>query len=175
MTSAQIHPHGGPKKLTIQQQQVADELVERDIYVYTEKVTGRGIVSAWRRYLERGDAEQITDPLYEFIHGKCGYIAHFNLHNFRLVYADPAKMLEGEMYANVWREGGSGGPVQHSASVYTDGWTDQEVHSQMVEVAESLREQVIARSTEATAKTELQRARDLAAKHGYSLERNLDV
>lgn len=175
MTEARIHPHGDPKKLTLAQQQVSDELVERGIYVYAEKVTGRGIVSAWRRYLESGDAEKVTPALYQFIQMKCGYIAHFNLHGFRSVYADPARMLEGEMYPNVWRAGGRGGPVEHSASVYTDGWTDQEVYKQMVEIAESLREQVFARSIEATANAELRLARDLAAKHGYSIERNVDA
>jgi hypothetical protein len=174
MRTARVHPHGGPKKLTDAQERVADELIERGVYVYADKVQGKSIVDAWRRYLQTGDSGKITEALYSFIHMKCGYIAHFNLTGFRSVYADPARMLEGELYANVWREGGQGGPVEHSASVYTDGLTDQDVYEQMVEIAETLRADIFARSSNEQRDSELRLAREIAAKYGYSLERNLE-
>jgi hypothetical protein len=169
MTEARIHPHGGPKTLTPAQRETADRLIADDIYVYTEKVQGKGIVAAWRRYLESGDSSKITDALYRFIELKCGYIAHFDLHGFRAYYRDAAKMLDGELYPSVWRKGGSGGPVAHSASVYTDGLSDQDVYGQMVAIAEELRAMVLERASLAARVDELTVAATLAAKHGFKL------
>jgi hypothetical protein len=171
MREARIHPHGGPKRLTEPQREVAEALVADGTYVYTEKVQGKSIVAAFRRYLESGDAEKITHPLYHFITMKCGYIAHFDLHGFRSVYADPADLLKGEMYADVWYPDSRNGPIIHSASVYTDGMTDQEVYRAMVAFAVEYREAVQARSAAERTAAEMERARELALKHGYRLER----
>lgn len=155
--------------MTAVQEEVANRLVAADIYVYTDKVQGKGIVAAWRRYLESGDTGKITPALYHFISMKCGYIAHYDLNGFRHVYADPAQMLKGELYATVWEAGGYGGPVEHSASVYTDGMTDQDVYKQMVLIAEELRVMVFQRSATNLAANELVLAEHLARKHGFAL------
>ena len=58
-----IHPVGGPKRLTAVQEATANRLVEQGVYVYTEKVAGKGIVDAFRRYLTTGDSTKITNAL----------------------------------------------------------------------------------------------------------------
>jgi hypothetical protein len=163
MSRARIHPHGGPRTLTAAQREVAEALVENDVYVYAEKGQGKSIVAAFRRYLETGDAAKITEALYGFCMMKLDYIAHFDLGGFRHAYRDPMVFLDEFGHAR--------GPVAHSASVYTDGMTDQEVYAQMRAMVALHRDIVAARSLADRRTTEMETARELALKHGYRLER----
>lgn len=141
----------------------AERLVEEGKYVYLGKGQGKSIVSAFRRYLETGDSAKITKALYDFLMMKCGFIAHYDIHGFRGVYRDPAALL-AVFDRSPWDR-----PVEHSASVYTDGMFDQEVYRQMVETADERREQVVAASVASREADEVATAEALARKHGFRL------
>jgi hypothetical protein len=167
-----IHPYGGPKKLTAAQQATADRLVGEGVTVYAEKVQGKGVVAAMRRYLETGDSEKITTPLYRFLTLKCGFIAHYDLHGFRHVYRDPADLIAARhdgMTGSRFDDHPRSRPVEHSQSVYTDGLTSVEVYEQMAALVAEKREDVTARSQAQERLREVAQARALAAKHGLTV------
>lgn len=60
---------------------------------------GYKVIMDLKRFLDTGDSKKITRGLYEELTQHCGFIAHYDLHNFRRVFdRDPQKLLRGEFY-----------------------------------------------------------------------------
>lgn len=174
MTTGKIHEIGGPKTPTADQMRVARALADEGRYVYLEKGQGKQVVSAFRRFLESGDAQKITPALYHFLMQRCGFIAHYDIHGFRGTYADPADLLDRS------EEGGplmfSGGfmdepMIRGQEHVFTDGMTVAEVWAGMRKVAvlDGLRAQARLRREKCQEALELATLRMLAEKHGLTV------
>lgn len=89
---------------------------------YPLKRQGSRVVSDLERFLKSGDAQKISKGLYHELIMHCGFIAHFDIHNFRSNFeGSPEKLLRGETY-ELQRV-----PDPKSLYVYTDGLTSQEV------------------------------------------------
>lgn len=96
------------------------------------KRQGARLIRDLRRYLESGDGEKISKGLYHELIMHCGFIAHFDLANFRKAFnGKPEKLLGGETYA-LHRV-----PDPKSLYLYTDGLTSQEVVDEIRQVARS--------------------------------------
>jgi len=139
---------------------------------YTSSHSGASIVSQFRRYLEREDANQIGQALYEFLTMKVpSIIAHFGLvapdGQFRVYYAEPALLLvdiyqQREMLDRRLAR-------QDPDTVYADGQDELAVTRQLLELAEQHLERVLRAARERTRSRDLDRARDLASRHGFEL------
>ena len=121
-------------KMNPEQIAKAEQLADQGVEVYIEGHRSSAITSSFRNYLKSGDARKITRALYTFLTMKCGYIAHFDLNNFRSVYANPADFLRGEGKARVWNPGNPQGVVEHSQNVYSDAKTSVDVYREMLSI-----------------------------------------
>lgn len=89
---------------------------------YPLKRQGSRVVSDLERFLKSGDAQKISKGLYHELIMHCGFIAHFDIENFRSNFEGrPSKLLQGETY-ELHRV-----PDPKSLYRYTDGLTSQEV------------------------------------------------
>lgn len=108
------------------------ELHALGITCYPDTHRGRIIVRDFTRYLASGDASLISNGLYHFAtQGAGGFneIAHFDIHGFRAVFADPATFVALALSE------AARSPVLHSTYVYRDGMTGHEVRAEIVEAA----------------------------------------
>lgn len=146
------------------QRERIEELTRQGDSGYPSPYHGERIVAAFERYLTSGRAEHITAALYDYLQMHAGYIAHFDLHQFRRVYQDPADLL------NASHETGRGsfsgyGPVK----VYSDGMTHLEVWDRFAELVAEHRSMVLERSARERAAAEIAQAHEIAARHGLQL------
>lgn len=89
---------------------------------YEVNRTGSKVVMDLKRFLESGDGRKISRGLYDELTQHCGFIAHYDLHNFRRVFdGDTGKLLEGEFYPLASL------PDPVSVYEYTDGLSSVEV------------------------------------------------
>lgn len=92
------------------------------MHSYQVNRTGYKVVMDLKRFLESGDSKKISKGLYQELTAHCGFIAHYDLHNFRLEFdGDPAKLLEGEFYPLASL------PDPVSVYEYSDGLSSKEV------------------------------------------------
>lgn len=149
---------------TPEQRETVERLQAQDVSVYLDNRKGSGVVRAFERYLRTADPEKITPALRDYLMMReSGFIAHYDLHGFRRVYADPANMLRDLGYS--W----GGFQPTHSQYAYTDGMTSVEVRIQMQALVRDLMDEVLTRSSDANRERELAAARELAARHGFEL------
>jgi len=47
------------------------------------------VVKSFQKVIESRNMEEMTKELYDFLNLYCGFIAHYNIHGFRQVYAAP--------------------------------------------------------------------------------------
>lgn len=148
------------------QREVAEELAAQDISVWMTRGTGKAIITAFRRYLGHDDSKHISQGLYRFLMMRMGFIAHFDLHNFRCVYRDPVAMLDELEESPEWRHTRLGANTQ---DVYTDGLTSAHVHHELRAIVGELGPAARKRSAQARAVAEVALAKGLAAKHGLAV------
>ena len=130
---------GNDPKTTAVQQARVEALQDENGWprIYTEPVQGKTVIGQFRRYVTREDSSCIEKALYDFLKGRCGFIAEYGLippdGGFRTKWAEPADLL-AEL-AN----GGRGAREGRVASVYADGMTDVEVLAAIDALAEEHR------------------------------------
>jgi hypothetical protein len=153
------------RQKTARQRVVIAELRRQGTTVYDEAQQGKSIVAAFRRYLTTGESRHISKGLYHYLTMKAGFIAHFNVHEFRRLYADPADLLAARHEFEPIRPHG----LNESVYVYADGMTSLELWRQLAGLIREHRDEVIARSQQTNRRRELAAAAELASRHGMRL------
>lgn len=153
------------RQQTARQRAVIADLKRRGTEVYDEPQQGKSLVAAFRRYLTTGEARHISRGLYHYLTMKAGFIAHFNIDEFRRLYADPADLLAARHEFGPLLPHGLHGWVY----VYADGMTSRELWRQLAELIARHRADVLARSQAAARRRDLAAAAELASRHGMQL------
>jgi hypothetical protein len=124
---------------------------------------GKRIIDAFERYLTTRQTRHITRALYDYLTMRAGFIAHFNMHEFRRLYRDPADLFAGRHEpVGRFEPHPQFGPV----AVYRDGMTSREVWERLAQLITEHGDTVLKRSADQRREADIAQARQLAARHG---------
>jgi len=103
-----------------------------------------GMVRNFKGIIENRDITRLRKPLYEFLHLRCGFIAHYDIYGFIQTYSEPKDFLGFcEHLRNV-------GLVIHECDTtddYNNGYTAEEVKNAMWDILTSVTLDEIERET----------------------------
>jgi len=99
----------------------------------SEKVNA--LVSNFKKIIESRDITRLKKPLYEFLHLRCGFIAHYDRHGFVQTYLKPEDFLR---FCEHLRNSGFEVHGCDTTDDYNNGYTAEEVKNAMSDILTSI-------------------------------------
>ena len=100
-----------------------------------ESRKANALVRNFKEIIENRDITRLKRPLYEFLHLKCGFIAHYDRHGFIQTYSEPKDFLR---FCEHLRNNGLEIHECDTTDDYDYGYTAEEVKNAMWDILTSV-------------------------------------